>query len=68
MSRDRSHCPAKFSTSARDRLSATIRATCALRFALSAPRSARSISSSSGIDDHKKYDSRDASEYSSISG
>ena len=68
MSRDRSHCPAKLSESASDRGSLSIRSTCADKFARSSPRSASSSSSSSGIVDHRKYDNREASEYSSMSG
>ena len=68
MSRVRSHWPTKSCTNAAERGSFSIRATCACRFSRSLPAPASCISSSSGMDDHSRYESREAREYSSMSG
>ena len=62
-SRSRSHCPAKLSTRACARSSASMRRTCSARTRgdFSVPRSARSSNGSSGMLLQRKNDNRDAS-------
>ena len=68
MARAWSHCPGKFRMNSLERLSASMRATCWDKFLRNLFWAASRNSSSSGIDDQRKYDKREAREYSSRRG